>query len=332
MLLFVGIWLVLRTTNKSPNGTRKAIGPMASSTLPASSQTQPQASKPLSAGITEERKQKLVEFFNTSINFYGRVVDDRGAPIASALTFYIIGSDNLSGSPTFEGPVTDKNGRFLITGKNGPDLSVWVKHSDYYQTPSADQIFEYSSRQYTPGKEPPPLPTQNNPIVFVLKKKRTAEPLIHFKNLRVSLPRDGTPVTVNMRTGKVGAGSDTVTFTLISKAKELPLNAFHHFDWSIAIHVANGGLLERSDALNFEAPASKYHFETLSENDPEIMKGNWSSVIKKDFFLSFGSGTYGRLRIEVSGEKGRVIAESFFNPTFGSRNLEFDPTKEASSR
>lgn len=331
LLLLLAVQRAFRNDAKSPINKTKVPAPVTSSVLPVGSPNQPQGGEASHTKIAIDGKQQLVNFFNTSINFYGKVVDEQGVPIAAVTTYYIVGSDSLSGGPTYEGPVTGQDGLFSIIGKNGPDLSVWVRHPAYYQTTSADQIFEYSSRQYTPGKEPPSLPTQDKPAVFVLKKRGAAEPLIRFKNIRLSLPLNGAPVAFNMRSGRGGAGSEVVMFALKSEADKLPLNAFHPFDWSIAIQVPNGGLIERLDALNFDAPANQYLPEILSENDPKKMKGKWSSVIKKDFFLSFGSGTYGRLRIEVSGEKGRVIVESFLNPKFGGRNLEFDPTKDPSA-
>jgi hypothetical protein len=286
---------------------------------------------PPSAQIAAERKEKLEEFFNTPIDFFGKVVDENGDPVSGAKTFYIVASDSIDGSPTMNGPSTGQDGRFSIKGKHGSDLSVWVEHAAYYNTASADQKFEYASRQYAPGKEPPPLPTQNNPAIFVLRKKGYAEPLIHLKKTQVSLPMNGAPVTVDLRTGKIGGDRECVTFLLKSEADKLPLNEFHPFNWSVAVRVPNGGLVERPNALSFEAPAEKYPSEIMSENDPAKLKDDWSSVTKKDYFVSFGSGVYGRIRVEVSGEKGRAIVESYLNPNTGSRNLEFDPAKQVKS-
>ena len=273
------------------------------------------------------RTFQAFQFFHAPINFYGVVVDENHQPISGASTFYSVASLSFKGSPTLQGPATDNAGLFSITGKYGPSLSVRVEHPGYYPTDSADQKIEYAKREYMPGKAPPPPPSKDHPRVFVLKKKGVSEPLLHHEDVRTQLPFDGIPVTVNLKTGRVSPGDEAITISLRSTGDKLPLNTFHPFDWSATIQVSGGGLRERSDPLDFQAPADGYlpQFEV----EMPVSRDAWQSSVEKDFFVSFDSGHYARIHLNLSGYKGRCIAEIFFNPTPGSRNLE--PTSNKGS-
>jgi hypothetical protein len=143
---------------------------------------------------------------------------------------------------------------------------------------------------------------------------------------------NGTPVAVNIRSGQADGGSnEALTFIMKSDGDRLPLNKFYPFDWSVHIQVPNGGLVERSDALNFQAPANGYVPEVTIEMPASLPTDQWKSDIQRDYFVRFGSGNYGRIQLRISGDKGRSIAETFLNPNPGSRNLEFDPNKVVQS-
>jgi hypothetical protein len=281
--------------------------------------------------IKKQRELKLHQFFNTPIDFFGKVVDENQVPISGASTYYIVASASFEGSPTQEGPKTNEAGFFSITGKRGPDFSVRVEHSDYYQTESADQKIEYARRDYMPGKEPPLPPSRENPTIFILRKRGVAEPLVHQQEVRVRLPFNGNQVRINMETGEIGQGKKSLLVTMRSDGDKLPLNTFYPFDWSVKIQVLGGGLVERTDMLNFEAPTDGYVSELVVKMPASLPRSEWKSWVQKDFFVSFATGNYGRVRLNISGEKGRCIAETFLNPTPGSRNLEFDPTKVVKS-
>jgi hypothetical protein len=134
------------------------------------------------------------------------------------------------------------------------------------------------------------------------------------------------PVSIDARSGKAGGGgNDTISIAMKSEGDKLPLNAFHPFDWNVTIAVPGGGMVERSDALNFEAPAEGYVPRPTINMPASLPQDAWKSDIQRDYFVKFGSGNYGRVRLSISGDKGRSIAEVFLNPMPGSRNLEFDP-------
>lgn len=322
------------TLQASPTPSPKLVNPSPPLTTPAPvvSGTTPTVDLVYEA-IKAEREQKLREMANTPIDFFGKVVDEGGNPVESASTFYIVGTFSFEGSPTLEGPKTDGSGLFSITGKRGPTLSVWVEHDGYYNTDTAKQRFEYARKNYTPGKEPPlPPKNSNDPTIFVLKKKGVAEQLVHHRRIKTKLLMNAIPVTISAKSGQAGGGgNEVISITMRSDGDKLPLNTFNPFDWSVTIEVPGGGIVERSDALDFEAPADGYFPQQTINMPASLPKDAWKSDIQRDYFIKFGSGNYGRVRLNISGDKGRSIAEVFLNPTSGNRNLEFDPKQQVKS-
>jgi hypothetical protein len=286
-----------------------------------------QTSDPIYEQIKAEREMKLQEFFNAPIDFYGKVVDEDYQPISGAVTHYIVASASFHGSPTLDGPQTDANGLFSITSKRGPRLTVWVEHPGYYKTDSAHQRIEYAQAEYMPGKEPPPPPTKTNPAIFVLHKKGIAAPLIRHQDIKRYLPFDGKPIKIDVRTGREGHDRESIVIALQSEGDKLPINTFRPFNWTVTIQVPGGGLVERWNTLGFQAPADGYRPVIAIDMPASLPRDEWSSEIQREYFVLFASGNYGRLRLDISGLKGRCIADTFLNPTPGSRNLESDPNK-----
>ena len=312
------------TPQKDPERTPKLANPLPATPPVASSTVQ--TVDPIYEIIRAEREQRLRRMANAPIDFFGKVIDEEGNPVAGASTFYILGTLSFEGSPTLEGPKTDEAGLFSITGKRGPTLSVWVQHDRYYSTATAKQRLEYAPKDYVPGKAPPVPPSKGSPTIFILKRKGVAEPLVHHQRIKTKLPMNAMPVSINARSGKTGdGGNETISIAMKSDGDKLPLNAFHPFDWNVTIAVPGGGMVERSDALNFEAPVEGYVPRQTINMPASLPQDAWKSDIQRDYFVKFGSGNYGRVRLSISGDKGRSIAEVFLNPMPGSRNLEFDP-------
>jgi hypothetical protein len=99
----------------------------------------------------------------------------------------------------------------------------------------------------------------------------------------------------------------------------------------VTIQVPGGGLVERSDPLDFQAPPEGYRPQIAIGMPASLPRDDWNSEIQREYFVSFGSGNYGRIRLNISDLKGRCIAETFLNPKPGSRNLELDLDKVVQS-
>jgi hypothetical protein len=262
-----------------------------------------------------KRREELNKLESTPISFYGRVVDENNQPVRGAQTSYTVHHLTLSGNAATVGPRTDLEGRFEVH-TNGPKITVSVSHPNYYVQKESEREVDYSGR--TGGTTD--IATRERPLLFHLRRKGEAEPLVHGRSQNIHLPLDGQPTEVLLR----HVGGPKVTIALKSTSAQLPRNEFRRFDWSISISVAGGGLIERSDSLDFEAPASGY-LPTVDIQMPAQL-ANWDSHVEKQYFLYSPDRTYSRVTFEVSGRTGIGRLEWFLNPS-GSRNLEADPSK-----
>jgi len=97
------------------------------------------------------------------------------------------------------------------------------------------------------------------------------------------------------------------------------------YSWHCHISVPRGGLAVREGEYNFEAPLDGYQ----EYDDIAPPAERWSGSAERQYFVKTASNHFARvnLRIHPGGEHFFVVG-SYFNPQAGSRNLEFDPTKE----
>src|SRR5438874_10348983 len=106
------------------------------------------------------------------INFFGRVVDEKGQPISGAKIE--LSWTNLSQAGSSEAETkTDAEGYFSLLNKKGRHLQVRVSKDGYY-TPKQQQIsFDYAAFWEANYHEPDP----HNPVLFHLRKKHQGDVL-----------------------------------------------------------------------------------------------------------------------------------------------------------
>jgi hypothetical protein len=320
IVLVIGLWFGLRSrTMVAIQGHYDDLAP---ATSPHASRAQSAMSPVVAASaittpVTEAERQTAIEQLEaTSIVFFGKVVDQRDLPVAGARITYTVHHLNFYGNAPVEGTVTDNNGRFEIRTQ-GPSITVSVSHPQFYEGKDAEREIDYGP---TVTAHPfSPKPTRESPTLFKLVRKGEGVTLIHVASKQVRLPLDGRSVEIGL-----GERSLTVKVRLHSTAALEP-NEFRHFDWICGLAVPNGGLVERLNSLDFQAPEMGY----VPEIEIQIVSASnlpWSSRINKEYFVHYPNGRYGRFSITISGETGFCRFESYFNPS-GSRNLEVDPTK-----
>ena len=280
--------------------------------------------------IKDRRERELQRLSTTQIKFFGKVIDQEQRPVVGARTKYTIHNLSFRGNPTIQGPLTDSEGRFEIFGQ-GPAITVSVEHSDYHKGPVAEKRLDYAVVGAA-VQLPPTPPTKDTPAVFILQEKGTTEPLIHYRRIESRLPLSGTPVFVDLLSGTVRPGANSLKLILNSDGASLPLNEFYPFNWWLTIEVTNGGVADRRDKIDFQAPVDGYSALVKFDMSPEALGDKWTSRLDQEFFVEFPSGLFGRFHLTVSAEKGLCIIESYLNPTVGSRNLEYDPAKEIKPR
>ncbi len=266
----------------------------------------------------------MLKWLQTPITFYGKVVDEKGNPVAGAK---VILTPAASMDPNAVPPdyqrTSDTNGLFSIRGVHGIGLTVIVSKEGYYSLPGSGGNFGYAAGAGF-GK---PHPDQNDPAIFVLRKMGGTEPLIVLKrNVKVS--RTGIPITMDLRTGKA-FGDHSLDFRVEAWTNDQGIvpGTLTRYDWKCIISVPGGGLQSRTGEFNFQAPADGYKPSdeiVISAKDPK-----WDSEVTREYFLKLANGEYARIKFTMcAGGDNFFSVTSYLNPTPGHRNLEYDPDQK----
>jgi hypothetical protein len=248
--------------------------------------------------------------FDSPITFYGKAVDESNAPLSGVAVHF--GWNDPSPAHWAEtNTVTDTSGMFSLNSVHGKALEVKLQKAGYYYSMKQNpMVFEFSD-SYADNYYRPDV---SNPIIFHLRRKGRPASLIRGKK-DVLVSRDGTPVQVDLSTGKkvtTGNGDLLVQYHRTDG---------RNYDWNCVIEVLGGGLLESPDEATFIAPDSGYR-----PSDEINMKQSpdWQSNATRNYFLKLRNGNYARLQFRMmTGTSDFFHIEYFLNPS-GSQNLEFD--------
>jgi cytoskeletal protein RodZ len=257
--------------------------------------------------------------WRTPIEFYGEVVDENTNPVAGAQIDFDANDTSAEGTSFFH-TQSDANGLFSIKNIQGKILGVKVSKEGYYSyAPAVGLTFWYA------GANQNFVPDAGNPVVFRLRKKGTAEPLIHIAGLGLRTMRDfllttnGKPVNISLKDGNnmpEGQGDLQIQFWASP-----PQSGTRNFPWSCRISVPSGGLLPIVEQFPFLAPESGYLQAEEFTADPN--SDQWNARYENTFFVRQRDGDYARVKIRVHASVSEPYfgIESYLNPT-GSRNLE----------
>jgi hypothetical protein len=265
----------------------------------------------------ERTVQNILGVLATPITFYGRVIDQNGEPVARAEVDYgTIDKFDESGSK-YQGK-SSEDGSFSIGGIKGAVLTVGVRKEGYYNIHGkSDAAFAYGVGVDPTRKAPP---TKESPALFVLQKRGPTEPLIRVGGGQIDVPRTGEPLNIDFATGKIGRG-DLEIRAWVADTNE------RRFDWRYQLAVSGGGLIEKANQFDFEAPSDGYR-PSVDLNMPATAE-KWCSDVPREYFVKLPDGKYARFSIEFyAGDRNFVVFTSYLNPAVGHRNLEFDPAKQ----
>lgn len=270
--------------------------------------------------LTREDKskiQKIVEVFSVPISFWGKVIDQNGNPVPKAAIHFSF-ADKYFKEGTKRSALADDQGFFAIEDGKGAGVYVSVYKDGYYGTSQSSGSFGYGAPVGLPR------PTRDNPAIFVLHKMGEAEPMIKSMGT-VRVPRDGTPVAITLRKERpVLVGREQGDLVIEVWTDDANKDDRRRYDWRCRVTVPSGGLVERTDQLDFFAPAEGYSSEfehTALRTGPR-----WTNNLKREFFLKLPDGVFARLSFELAaGGDHFVYLESFLNPKIGRRNLEYNP-------
>ena len=322
--LLVVLAVLLFWLTRSPRVGERAVAQSEESKAPGATSVPAAAdvsNSPTPSAEAERRNQALeqvTDAFNTPIAFYGRVIDQNGNPVTDADVGYTA-ADKFNASGSHYTGKSDTEGLFQISGIKGGGLLVGVgKHGYYPVNGKSSGSFAYgmgadSYRQAAP--------TKDNPAIFLLHKGGATEPLIQVSSRQIDVPRTGQTMSIDLATGQTGQGSLQVA-SWIGDSKQ------RRFDWRYLLSVAGGGLVERKEQFDFQAPVDGY--QPAIEVNMAATAEQWTSRLTRQYFARLADGRHARFSIRFyAGSRNFVVLESYLNPNPGSRNLEFDPNKVA---
>jgi hypothetical protein len=151
-------------------------------------------------------------------------------------------------------------------------------------------------------------------VVLVLRKQGQTTQLITVSSGQIVVPKTGQAVNIDLATGRIGQNGLQVSSWVGDSTQQ-------RFNWRLRLAVPGGGLTERKDDFNFEAPSEGY--QEAAEINMNGTDEQWSSDVTREYFVKLADGRYARLSINFySGRRNFVVIESYINPTPGGRNLE----------
>ncbi len=270
-----------------------------------------------------ETMRMVMEREQVPLDFYGRVVDENGVGVPAAkvkVTYthfdltvpqYWFRGDNALTTET------DVQGFFSIKGLKGYTLGLDVSKEGYYASTNNFRGAAYAH----PARGYEFTPAPSKPVVFRLRKKGVAEALIRRSKYYL-LPRDGSPVFVDLVTG--GTNSPTPDLKIQAWTDDIHKDDHFRYDWRMRVEVIGGGVVERQDEFLYTAPDQGYatSFEWLYPRT----RDDWRNKAETSLFAKLRNGQmYARIDFQMT-----AIGDHFctincqLNPS-GSRNLEPDP-------
>ncbi|MEO5712135.1 MAG: carboxypeptidase-like regulatory domain-containing protein [Luteolibacter sp.] len=280
---------------------------------------------------------RLLNAYQTPIEFYGKIIDQFGDPVAGA-SIKVFPMDNPTEKSKTELILnSDAEGKFSIKGIKGLAIGVECEKQGYFTIsdlglgkPASSRRIEYGLSDVDGSQFKNP----NKPTIFNLHKIGSVEPMFHLEEDRWRLSLDGTPVKIALDSKK-GTGPHQIEFRLISDFRNLPdVNESNSksYDWKFEATIRGGGFCIWPSEYQFEAPEDGYQ-EHIEINFPAVMPDGekWVRSGHRRLFAKFPDGTYARIRmtIESNSNYRPLLMEAWMNLKPGSRNLNF-PTRDGS--
>lgn len=328
LLLAALVFVLWRWRSSASNEELAKAAPQASPSTKLEKQPEPvTTTKPT------ERQKQVQAILGTAnhkpIEFYGKVVDQGGAPLADVLVYAsVIHNDGVTAGLQKAQVTTNGVGLFSIQGMQGRTLGIGLEKQGY------EYGGEHGPFQFTelvPQAERY-HPDSQNPVVFVMRKLQGAEQVAFFERKSFDLPADGTPVQINLATAKKVSSGGDLAFSLVH-----PLAArgqwLDHYPWEVRISAA--GLSESTEKLMYLAPEAGYVSQLFYGEKGD--EPNERRQMERNFYVRTASNCYGRVKMDIhtqsNPDRGSyVILTWWLNPAPGHRNLEFDPERVALTR
>jgi alpha-tubulin suppressor-like RCC1 family protein len=253
---------------------------------------------------------------NTAQDFYGKVIDQRGRPVADAT---IIAKATRDGGGGATNTQTDAQGRFQILGLRGRSLNIAVQKSR----------FEIQGHGVGLRNANGPETSATNRAVFAMWKLKGPEPMIHDRKV-YQFKADDRTCTIDLLAKEMTEGTNGSGDLLVHFRRPPQIQRGRDFEWSFEMSALGGGVIQvtNADYLN-EAPVKGYQANFVVDMAPS--NANWRSYSEAAFYLKSRNGQiFSHIHLKIypeSGDGSSLEVESYVNPS-ASRNLEFDPAMQ----
>jgi len=259
--------------------------------------------------------QRTLELWQGSINFYGKVEDERNNAVAGATINFDWSEEPKESGFRRTNITSDAQGLFSLNNERGLSLGVSVGKEGYY--PCRTETFNFGPLKGTPFQ-----PDSLNPVVFHLHAKGKGASLIATRfpsgiGQIVQLHHDGTPIEITLMDGQQAApGTGQLKLEL---QRDISHPNAKTFDWSFQLSVPNGGLVKTEDEFAFEAPDTGYQ-PSLTVDMPAT-NADWTEDFASQYYVQLPGDKYARINLNLSAYNGTFTLKSWINPS-GSRDLE----------
>jgi hypothetical protein len=255
---------------------------------------------------------------NQSQDFYGKVIDQHGQPVVGAEVKVAV---NLAvGRGASQETQTDAAGQFQFVGLRGESLNIVPEKKGYQIEGHGLGIKGHNGPETSP----------TNRAVYTMWKLVGPEPIVHNHKSHQIKP-DGRLYTIDLLANTAVEGTNDAGDLQVELLRPPSVKPREAFDWSFSMTAVGGGLIEVSndDYLN-EAPERGYQPQyKLDMSLASPKRRGWNG--EETFYLKSRDGkAYGHfhIRIDPAYRDGSLLEiDSYINPS-GSRNLEFDPSKQ----
>ena len=333
----VGLLLIVAILWRLSAGNREKSGPSATAfTSPVAPQpaASPAAPAPVAAATPpgKPKREVMREVLSTlnhqPIEFYGKIVDQSGEPIPDVkVTGSVIYNSGIAAGVDVRQTTTDRRGLFSFRGMQGRSFDYHLEKSGYESMPEGD-AFDYT-KLISEDKRHHPDP--NNPVVLKMWRLQGAEPLIYKQEI-FKLPSDGTPVRIDLEAGKIVRDGGNLIL-MIKHGMQPAGTSITRYDWNAEITAVDGGLIEAEQRVtNMHLAPEEGYVPSIAVEMPAT-RHDWSRTYTRNLYLKSRGGRYARLSFDlhtVPTGTSYVVIKSWANPS-GSRNLEYDSSKQASA-
>jgi len=338
LALLLGVWLwyvaarkgVVETRSGNSTTTRKASRPSSSppATTISDAIPQPRLFKSTRYPPETPEEKALWEWWRAMekadakfewkmpIEFYGKIVDQFGEPVAEAtvrLTWTAVDDSHeteiLSGT----------DGLFQFTGAHGKGLNVSVRKQGYLPTRNAGGGFEYASF----SDDMFHVPEKGSPVVFRLQKLIGAESVYVFRAETMAKP-NSPPVILNVEMGKF-TDEGNLSFAVEFGGERTDTGPAY----TIRVTGLNGTeLLPTTEEFPFFAPEQGYQGSFVLQQPAR--RENYEATKSLKFYVKLAGGRYAFVGMEIAlssqGTEVRLSGGVRYNDKW-SQNLEFDHRK-----